>query len=350
MDKKIHINNRAIGLNYRPYVIAELSANHNGDINRAFQIIEMAKRCGADAVKIQTYTQDTLTIDCDKDDFRIKGGLWDNRTLYDLYTEAHMPWEWHKPLFDKAKALGITMFSSPFDETAVDLLEELDCPAYKIASFEAIDIPLIEYVAKTGKPMIISTGMANEGEIGEAVSAARNAGCKELVVLHCVSGYPAPASDYNLATIKDMSKRFDVLTGLSDHTIDNTTAIASISLGACIIEKHVTLDRLGGGPDDSFSLEEIELRQLCEGSRTAWDAIGHVNYERKESEKGNMVFRRSLYAIKNIAAGETITNLHVRSIRPGYGLPPKELPNVIGKVATRDIAFGEPLSWSLIKS
>lgn len=346
----IEIDGRKIGPEQPPYIIAELSANHNGDINRAFEILEMAKECGADAIKIQTYTQDTLTIDCDKEDFKIKGGLWDNRTLYDLYTEAHMPWEWHKPLFDRAKELGITIFSSPFDFTAVDLLEQLGAPAYKIASFEAIDIPLIEYVAKTGKPMIISTGMANEEEIQEAIDAARHAGCKDLVVLHCVSGYPAPAEDYNLATIPDMAERFDVLTGLSDHTIDNTTAIASVVLGACLIEKHVTLDRNGGGPDDSFSLEKPELAQLCRDSKTAWQAFGKVNYERKESEKGNLVFRRSLYVVKDIKAGDILTEEHVRSIRPGYGLPPKLYDNVLGKIINQDVTRGTPLNLAMFES
>ena len=344
MNEFITIDGKKIGPDFSPYIIAELSANHNGDINRAFEILEMAKRCGADAIKIQTYTQDTLTIDCDKPEFKVKGGLWDGRTLYDLYTEAHMPWEWHKPLFEKAKELGITIFSSPFDFTAVDLLEELGAPAYKIASFEAIDLPLIEYVAKTGKPMIISTGMANEEEIREAVETAKNAGCKELVVLHCVSGYPAPASDYNLATIPDMAKRFNVLTGLSDHTIDNTTAITSVALGACLIEKHVTLDRNGGGPDDSFSLEEPELKQLCNDSKTAWAATGAVNYERKESEKGNMIFRRSLYVVKDIAAGEVFTHQNVRSIRPGYGVAPKFLKDVIGKESKTTLLAGTALA------
>lgn len=348
MNKYITIDNRKIGSDFSPYIIAEMSANHNGDISRAFEILEMAKRCGADAVKIQTYTQDTLTIDCDKPEFKVEGGLWSGRTLYDLYTEAHMPWEWHKPLFEKAKQLGITIFSSPFDFTAVDLLEELGAPAYKIASFEAIDLPLIEYVAKTGKPMIISTGMANEDEIHEAVETAKSAGCKDLIVLHCVSGYPAPASDYNLATIPDMAKRFDVLTGLSDHTIDNTTAITSVALGACLIEKHVTLDRNGGGPDDSFSLEEPDLKQLCDDSKIAWSATGKVNYERKESEKGNLIFRRSLYVVKNIAKGERFTHENIRSIRPGYGLAPKYISAVLGQTAAKDISKGTPLSNELI--
>ncbi len=349
MSNYISIDGRKIGSNFPPYIIAELSANHNGDINRAFKILAMAKDCGADAIKLQTYTQDTLTIDCDKDDFKIKGGLWDGKTLYDLYSEAHMPWDWHKPLFDKAKELGITIFSSPFDATAVDLLEELGAPAYKIASFEAIDLPLIEYVAKTGKPLIISTGMANEKEIQEAVDTARNAGCNELVVLHCVSGYPAPAEDYNLATIPDMAKRFSVLTGLSDHTIDNTTAITSVVLGACLVEKHVTLNRNGGGPDDSFSLEKRELGQLCRDSKVAWKALGKVNYQRKDSEKGNLVFRRSLYVVKGIKAGEELTHENMRSIRPGYGLAPKYVNKIMGKRVIKDVSRGTPLSFELLE-
>ena len=345
----IEIGNKKIGPDFPPYIIAELSANHNGDINRAFKILEMAKECGADAIKLQTYTQDTLTIDSDKSDFKIVGGLWDGRTLYDLYTEAHMPWDWHKPLFKKAKELGITIFSSPFDNSAVDFLEELGTPAYKIASFEAIDLPLIEYVAKTGKPMIISTGMANEEEIQEAVDTAKSAGCLELVVLHCVSGYPAPSGDYNLATIPHMAKRFKVLTGLSDHTVDNTTAISSIALGACLIEKHVTLSRDGGGPDDSFSLEKLELNQLCRDTKVAWRAFGKVNYQRKESEKDNLIFRRSLYIVEDIKAGEELTHKNTRSIRPGYGLLPKYLNQVLGKNVIKDIPRGTPLSFDLLE-
>jgi len=350
MKNYIEIAKRKIGPDYPPYIIAEMSANHNGDIEKAYKIIEMAKECGADAIKLQTYKADTITMKSDNPEFLIEGGLWDGRSLYDLYEEAHMPWEWHKLLFQKAKELGITIFSSPFDFTAVDLLEELGAPAYKIASFEAIDLPLIEYVAKTGKPMIISTGMANEEEILEAVTTARNAGCEELVVLHCVSGYPAPSGDYNLATVADMATRFDVLTGLSDHTIDNTTSITSVALGACLIEKHVTLDRNGGGPDDSFSLEKSELLQLCRDSRIAWEAVGKVSYERKESEKGSAKFRRSLYVVKDIAEGELFTHENVKSIRPGYGLAPKRLKDIIGKKANSSIAAGTALSQSMLDS
>lgn len=343
-NRFIEIERRKIGPNHPPYVIAELSANHNGDINRALKIIEMAKECGADAVKLQTYTQDTLTINCDKVDFIIKGGLWNSRTLHDLYREAHMPWEWHKPLFKKAKELGITIFSTPFDTTAVDLLESLNAPAYKISSFEIVDLPLIRYVAKTGKPLIISTGMANRNEIQEAIDTARDSGCTELVVLQCVSGYPAPAGDYNLKTIPDMSETFNVITGLSDHTIDNTTAITSVALGASIIEKHVTLDRNGGGPDDSFSLEKGDLMKLCRDTKNAWKAIGEVNYEKKESEKNNMIFRRSLYVVRPIVAGSIVTEKDIRSIRPGFGAAPKYIDKVIGSTAKINLEFGTPVN------
>lgn len=345
MKSFITIDGRKIGPDHPPYIIAELSANHNGDINRAFKIMEEAKKAGADAIKLQTYTHETITIDCDSDEFQIHGGLWDGQTLYELYKDAHMPWKWHKPLFDKAKELGITIFSSPFDFTAVDLLEDLNAPAYKIASFEVIDLPLIKRVAQTGKPMVISTGMANKEEIEEAIQTARENGCKELVVLHCVSGYPAPADQYNLRTISDIAERFDVLSGLSDHTIDNATAVASVALGACLIEKHVTMDRSGGGADDSFSLEPHELAQLCHDTKTAWQALGKVNYECTEAEKGNVKFRRSLYVVKNIVKGEKFTNDNIRSIRPGFGLLPKEIDNVIGKVSKKDISAGTPLSF-----
>lgn len=340
---KIKINGRIIGQAHPPYVIAELSANHNGRLEKALRIIDEAKRAGADAVKLQTYRPETITLDCDSDDFKIHGGLWDGYTLYELYREAHTPWEWHKPLFEHARKIGITIFSSPFDNTAVDLLEDLNAPAYKIASFEAVDLPLIKYVAATGKPMIISTGMADAEEIREAIEAAREGGCKELAILHCVSGYPAPAADYNLRTIPDMIKRFGLVTGLSDHTLDNTTAITSIALGASIIEKHVTLDRNGGGPDDSFSLEPLELAALCRDARTAWEALGKVDYGRKSSEQGNVKFRRSLYFVKDMQAGELITEDCVRSVRPGFGLPPKYLNKVIGKKTVKPVKANTPV-------
>lgn len=349
-DKIISIDGRKVGLNYPPYIIAELSANHNGCIQTALKIIEEAKRAGADAIKLQTYTADTITLNSDAKEFCIEGGLWDGRTLYDLYQEAHMPWEWHKPLFEHARKLGITIFSSPFDTTAVDLLEELDAPAYKIASFEAIDLPLIKYVARTGKPMIISTGMADAEEIQEAIDAAREGGCKELAILHCVSGYPAPAADYNLRTIPDMMERFGLVTGLSDHTLDNTTAITSVVLGASIIEKHFTLDRNGGGPDDSFSLEPADLAALCRDSKTAWQALGQVDYGRKASEEANIQFRRSLYFVKDMQAGEIITEDSVRSVRPGFGLAPKYYSEIVGKKLATAVKYGQATDWlSIIK-
>ena len=348
MNNNFKISGHQIGTDQPPYVIAELSANHNGDRAQAMLLIKAAKETGADAVKIQTYRADTITLNSDDDAFRIKGGLWDRRTLYDLYEEAHTPWDWHKPMFDYARELGITMFSSPFDPTAVDLLEDLNAPAYKIASFEAVDLSLIRYVASTGKPMIISTGMADAEEIAEAIAAARDGGCCELAVLHCVSGYPAPAEDYNLATIPDMIERFGLVTGLSDHTLDNTTAIASVVLGGAIIEKHFTLDRAGGGPDDSFSLEPAEFTQLCTNAKTAWAARGKVDYGRKSSEQGNVIFRRSLYVTKPIAAGEEITADNVRSVRPGHGLAPKHFDAVIGRRAARDLVFAQPLTWDCI--
>ncbi len=348
MSKLISIDGRIIGKDISPYIIAEMSANHNGDIKNAYKIIDMAKRSGADAVKMQTYTPDTITIDCDLPDFQLTDGLWGGRSLYELYQEAYTPWEWHKPLFEYAKKLGITIFSSPFDNTAVDLLEDLNTPAYKIASFEAVDLPLIKYVAQTGKPMIISTGMANAEEMQEAIDAAREGGCQELAILHCVSGYPAPAEDYNLKTVKDMQTRFNLPIGLSDHTLDNTTAITSVALGACIIEKHVTLDRSGGGPDDSFSLEAEELKALCSGAKIAWQALGKVDYGRKASEEGNVKFRRSLYFVKNVKAGEVITDNHVKSIRPGYGIAPKYLEKIIGKIALNDIHRGTPVNKNFL--
>jgi pseudaminic acid synthase len=342
--KTIQIAGRAIGSGAPPYVIAEISANHNGRIETAMRLIEEAHHAGASAVKLQTYTPDTITLNSDAEEFRIQGGLWDGRTLYDLYQEAHMPWEWHKPLFAHARQTGITIFSSPFDATAVDLLEDLNAPAYKIASFEAVDLQLIRYVASTGKPMIISTGMADAEEIAEAIDAAKGAGCEQLAVLHCVSGYPAPASDYNLRTIRDMIERFDVVTGLSDHTLDNATAVASIALGASIIEKHFTLNRNGGGPDDSFSLEPDDMRDLCRDTRTAWSALGEVGYTRRSSESANAQFRRSLYFVRDLRKGELVTADTIRSVRPGYGLAPKYWDQVIGRPVLRDVSSNTPVT------
>lgn len=345
----IEIAGRRIAQDEPPYVVAELSANHNGSLETALAIIDAAKAAGADAVKLQTYRPDTITLDCDHEDFRIHGGLWGGRTLYDLYQEAHMPWDWHAPLFQRAHEIGITIFSSPFDNSAVDFLERLNAPAYKIASFEAVDLPLIKYVAGTGKPMIISTGMAGAGEIREAIAAARDGGCRELAILHCVSGYPAPASDYNLRTLSDMQGKFGVVVGLSDHTLDNATAVASVALGASIIEKHFTLDRGGGGPDDSFSLEPAELAELCRDVRTAWSALGRVDYGRKSSEQVNVKFRRSLYFVRDLAAGELITSDAIRSVRPGYGLAPKHLDEVVGRKLARAVKANSPVAWDCLE-
>lgn len=349
MKPRIFINDVGIGVDFPPYVIAEMSANHNGNLNNAFRLITEAKHAGASAIKLQTYTADTITLNSNSPEFQIHEGLWRGKSLYQLYQEAQLPWEWHAPLFQHARKIGITIFSSPFDTTAVDLLEELNAPAYKIASFEAIDLPLIRYVASTGKPMIISTGMANAEEIENAIEAARTGGCKELAILHCVSGYPAPAEDYNLRTLLDMQQRFGLVTGLSDHTLDNTTAIASVALGASVIEKHFTLDRNGGGPDDSFSLEPTELKQLCISARTAWSALGQVDYSRKSSEVGNVKFRRSLYFVKDLQVGETIMADAVRSVRPGFGLAPKYLPDVIGKTVTQPILANTPVNNDVFK-
>lgn len=348
MTNEINIAGRKIGSQFSPYVIAEMSANHNGNLESALRIMDEAKKAGADAVKIQTYRADTITLKSDRPDFQIKDGLWAGRSLYELYEWAHTPWEWHETMFEHARKLGITLFSSPFDTTAVDLLEKLGAPAYKIASFETIDLPLIRYVARTGKPLIISTGMSDEQEIQEAIEAARQGGCRELAILHCVSGYPAPAADYNLRTLTDMIQRHELITGLSDHTLDNTTAIASVALGASIIEKHFTLDRKGGGPDDSFSLEPPELRELCQNARTAWEALGTINYGRKSSEVDNVKFRRSLYFVKPLKAGERVPADAVRSVRPGFGLAPKHLDAVVGTVLKMDVDFGMAVTWDLL--
>lgn len=344
VSDRFNIDGREIGPSHPPYIIAELSANHNGSLDTALTIITEASRAGADAVKLQTYRPDTITLDVQRPEFYVSGGLWDGRSLYDLYEEAHTPWEWHPVLFEHAKKTGITIFSSPFDKTAVDFLESLGAPAYKIASFEAIDLPLISYVASKGKPLIISTGMADEIEIQEAVDAARKAGCQQLALLRCVSGYPAPSEQYNLRTIPDMQTRYKTLVGLSDHTLDNTTAITSVAFGASIIEKHFTLDRNGNGPDDSFSLEPSDLMALCRDTKTAWKSLGTIDYGCKESERGNVQFRRSLYFVKSLAVGEIITDNAVKSVRPGYGLAPKYIDSVIGRKVKTPVRYGDPVT------
>ena len=344
----ITIKGQKIGPDFPPYIIAEMSANHNGKLDNAFKIIEKAKKAGANAVKIQTYRPDTITLDSYTDEFKIIGGKWDGRYLFDLYKEAHMPWDWHEPIFKHAEKNGITIFSSPFDKTAVDYLENLNAPAYKIASFEAVDLPLIKYAASTKKPIIISTGMCNEVEIKEAIEAAIDGGCNEIALLHCVSGYPAPANEYNLLTIADMINKFNLVTGLSDHTLSNATAITSIGLGARIIEKHFTLDRNGGGPDDSFSLEPNELLNMCLDIKTAWSSIGKINYELKDVEKQEIKFRRSLYFIKDLNAGETIMEDSIKSVRPGFGLSPKYFDEILGKTLLKDVKAFTPVLKELI--
>jgi len=324
-------------------VIAEVSANHNGSLDRALETITAAKNCGADAVKIQTYTADTMTIDCDLPDFVIKGGLWDGYKLCDLYKWAQTPYEWHKPLFEHAKNEGITLFSTPFDETAVDLLESLNTPAYKIASFELTDLPLIEYVAKTGKPMILSTGMATEQEIKEAVVAARDAGCKELILLHCISSYPTPMDQAHLRQIPALAERFKLPVGLSDHTLGTTASVASVALGACVIEKHFTLSRADKGPDCEFSLEPSELKRLCEDAKNTWSALGSSEFKREKSEEGSKVFRRSLYIVEDVKKGEKLTSKNLRRIRPGLGLPAKLINEILDKKARVDLKKGTPL-------
>ena len=347
-NKFVEIDGRRIGLDYEPYIVAELSANHNGDLKEALKTIEEAAKCGADAIKIQSYTPDTMTIDCNKDEFQIKGGLWDGYNLYKLYEWAHTPFEWHNALFEKAKEVGITLFSTPFDETAVELLEALNTPAYKVASFELTDLPLIKRVAETGKPIIMSTGMANISEIEEAISTARDNGCDELIVLHCISAYPAPFEQANLATISDIATRFNVITGLSDHTLGTTAAIASVALGACFIEKHFILDRSKKGPDSEFSIEPEQLKSIVSQSKEVYKSIGNPGYEVKSAESENLKFRRSIYFIEDVPAGTVITKKHIKRIRPGYGLPCKYYDTLIGKKAVANITRGTAAKWELI--
>jgi pseudaminic acid synthase len=336
----INISQRKIGKLREPFIIAELSANHNGSLERALDTISEAHRCGADAVKLQTYTADSLTIDCDRPDFRINGGLWDGCTLYNLYKEASTPYDWHQALFDHGRQLGITVFSTPFDEEAVDLLESLGTPAYKIASFEVVDLPLISYVASKRKPMIISTGLASEQEIDEAVATAREAGCDEIVLLHCISSYPAPVGQSNLRQIPELAARFGVDVGLSDHTLGTTAAVTAVALGACVIEKHFTLSRHDKGPDSEFSLEPDELRRLVTETKEAWLSLGKGGFERQPAEAANLVFRRSLYFVRDLPAGHVIGPGDIRRIRPGYGLPPKLYDSLMGRRLVEDVCRG----------
>jgi N-acetylneuraminate synthase len=343
------IDNRDVGTGCAPYIIAELSANHNGSLERAKLSIKAAKECGAHAVKIQSYSADTMTIDCEKSDFIVKGGLWDGYKLYELYDEAHTPFAWHSALFAYARELGITLFSTPFDETAVALLESLDTPAYKIASFELADLPLIRCVAKTRKPLFMSTGMATQDEIAEAVETARSAGCDSVLLFHCISSYPAPVAQANLRQMLNIGKTFGVSVGLSDHTIGNTAAITAVALGASAIEKHFTLSRQDKGPDSAFSMEPGELKNLVADTQDAWLALGREDFQRPEAESGSKIFRRSIYFVADIKAGETITEKHIRRIRPGYGLPPKYFDSLLGRSVTSDVSRGDAVTWDVIR-
>ncbi len=344
-SKEFKIGNYVLNETSKPFVIAEISANHNGNINKAKELIRAASDCGADAVKLQTYTPDTMTIDSDKDDFFIKGGLWDGYTLYNLYKEAHTPYDWHEELFDLAANLNIICISTPFDETAVDLLHDLNCPAIKIASFEVTDLPLLESAALLKKPMIISTGMANEDDISLALNTIQKHGNQELCLLHCVSGYPTPFDQYNISTINLLKEKFNCMVGLSDHTLDTEVSVASVALGAKIIEKHFTLDRDDKGPDSEFSLEPRELQKLVKEVENAWKSLGFPSLEKKEVEKENLRFRRSIYISNDIRKGELHSADNIRRIRPGFGLEPRYFSEVIGKRASKDLFKGDPLTF-----
>ena len=337
-------------MNYnRVFIVAELSANHNGSKDVALKTIRAAKRAGADAVKFQTYTADTITLDCQNEDFKIKQGtLWDGRYLYDLYQEAYTPWEWHRELYDVAKAEGLICFSSPFDKSAVDFLESLGNPIYKIASFEITDVDLIAYAARKGKPMVISTGIATEEDIRLAVDTCRSAGNNDITLLKCTYSYPAPIEEANLCMIADLANRFKVKVGLSDHTLGSIAGITAVSLGACMIEKHFILDRSIGGPDAFFSMNELEFSQMVKDIRTVESAIGQVNYEPTDKMKAGRAFSRSLYVAENMKKGEVITEINVRSVRPGYGLHPKYLPEILGKKVNRDIEKGTRFTFELL--
>jgi len=347
---EVNIDGRKIGKSHPAFIVAELSANHLHKFDNAVKLIKAAKDAGADAVKLQTYTPDTITIDCDNEYFQIKQGtIWDGKTLYELYKEAYTPWEWQPELKEIAEELGLIFFSTPFDKTAVDFLEEINIPCYKIASFEITDIPLIEYVASKGKPVIISTGIATLTDIQEAVNACKRMGNSQIALLKCTSAYPAPLEEVNLKTIPDMAEKFKIVIGLSDHTLGISVPVASVALGAKIIEKHFTLSRSLGGPDAAFSLEPEEFKAMVKAVREVEKALGDVCYELTEKMRKNRQFSRSLFIINNIKAGEVFTEKNVRSIRPGYGLHPRYLKKILGRRATQDIERGTPLEWSLME-
>ena len=348
MFNKMIIDGIEISETTPPYIIAEMSGNHNGDLNRALKLIELAKESGASAVKLQIYTPDTMTIDHKSSDFMVKEGLWKGHSLYDLYEMAHTPWEWHKALYDKGKQIGITVFSTPFDNTSVDFLESLNTPVYKISSFENCDIPLIRKIASTKKPVIMSTGMSNLSEIEDSVYNLKKYGCNNLALLHCVSGYPTQIDESNLQTIIDLKSKFKTIIGLSDHTMGNITSVVSIGLGAKIIEKHFTLNRADGGPDSSFSLHKEELKNLVNDCNQAFLSLGNINYEKKPSEKNSFIFRRSVYVVKNVEEGETFTNENIRVIRPGFGSQPKTYDQILGKKSNRKLQKGTPFSMEYL--
>ncbi|MDP1636458.1 MAG: pseudaminic acid synthase [Gallionellaceae bacterium] len=346
----IKIGNREIGAGHAPFVIAEMSGNHNQSLDRALEIVEAAAKSGAHALKIQTYTPDTMTIDLDEREFHISdpNSLWSGTSLYKLYGEAYTPWEWHKPIFDRARELGIIAFSTPFDDTAVDFLESLDVPCYKIASFENTDLPLIRRVAATGKPLIISTGMATVSELDETVRAARGAGCKDLILLKCTSTYPATAGNTNILTIPHLRELFGCEVGLSDHTMGVGVSVASVALGATVIEKHFTLNRADGGVDSTFSMEPPEMAQLVIETKNGWQALGQVSYGPTTAEKKSLVFRRSVYIVQDLEEGAVLTRDNIRCIRPGYGLPPGDYEELLGKRVTRAVKMGEAARWDMV--
>jgi pseudaminic acid synthase len=350
MSNSIRIEADRVGPEHPPYIIAEMSGNHNQSLERALEIVEAAAKAGAHAIKLQTYTAETMTLDIDHGAFSVSDttSLWKGKSLYNLYKEAHTPWEWHRPIFERAKSLGITAFSTPFDETAVNFLEGLDVPCYKIASFENTDLPLIRMVAATGKPLIISTGMATVAELDESVHAARQAGCKELILLKCTSNYPATPEDSNIQTIPHLRELFHCQVGLSDHTLGMGVAVASVALGATVVEKHFTLRRADGGVDAAFSMESSEMTALVEETRRAWQSLGRIAYGPTEAEKKSLVFRRSLYIVKDMGAGETLTRDNLRAIRPGLGLPPRYLEGLLGKRVRSAVKRGTPMAWDLL--